>query len=254
MIATLPMYDRPQTRPALSRFWALVRDGLRARGISAPDTLDHDAHFMQAWGRDDLVLSQICNLPYRVKYRDRLTVIGAANYGVEGVPEGYYRSVWVVRQDDPAQKVEDCAGYRFAFNDALSQSGWGSPEADAKARGLSLTPHLETGAHAISMAAVSDGGADLAAIDAVTFELARRWDPVVRNLRVIGHTFPTPRMTFVTAKDRDPAPYFEALSAAIAGLSPEDQQCLCLQSILRLPEEAYALPMVPAPWPSVVEA
>lgn len=39
MIASLGMYDRPETMAANDRLWALVRDGLRARGIAAPEAL-----------------------------------------------------------------------------------------------------------------------------------------------------------------------------------------------------------------------
>lgn len=252
MIATLPMYDRPETRAGLTRLWHLIRDGLATRGIAAPPELDHGADFMQAWGRDDLVLSQICNLPYRARFKDRLTVIGAADYGVAGVPAGYYRSLWMVRDDDPAQRVEECAGYRFAFNEALSHSGWGAPVTDAKARGLTLTPHLQTGAHLASIAAVADGGADLAAVDAVTWKLFHRSDPTTRCLRVVGHTYASPGMTFVTAKGPDPAPYFDAISEAIDRISSVDKATLCLRGIVRLPEVAYALPLPPQPWTTKV--
>lgn len=252
MIATLPMYDRPDTRAALTRLWHLIRDGLNARGIDAPTELSHDAPLMEPWGRDDLVLSQICNLPYRARFKDRLTLIGAADYGVAGVPAGYYNSLWLVRKDDPARQVEDCAGYRFAFNDPLSQSGWGAPVIDAQERGLTLTPHLQTGAHLVSMAAVADGGADLAAVDAVTWELAQRSDPIPRGLRVVGQTFASPGMTFVTAKGQDPARYFAAISSAIDRLAMMDKATLSLRGIVRLPDVAYALPLPPKPWAAEV--
>lgn len=241
------MYDRPETRAAYDALWAAVRDGLRQRGLAAPDALDHEAHFMEAWGRDDLVLSQICNLPYRARYRDRVTLIGAADYGVDAVPPGYYRSVWVVRADDPATRVEDCAGYRLAFNDPMSHSGWGSAVADATERGLTLTPHLQTGAHLASIAAVASGAADLAAIDAVTWAMARRWDKPAQSLRPLGQTMGRPGQSFITARGQDPAPYFAAISDAIAAMPAEHKDATGLRGIVRLPVAAYDLPLPPEP-------
>ncbi|WP_246082533.1 hypothetical protein [Rubellimicrobium rubrum] len=63
MIAALPMYDRPDNWAAHDALWSLIRDGLRSRGNAAPDALDHGTDPMDEWGRPDLVLGQICNLP-----------------------------------------------------------------------------------------------------------------------------------------------------------------------------------------------
>lgn len=247
MIATLPMYDWPQSRPAYDALWVLIRDGLRARGLTAPDSLDHAAHFMEAWGRDDLVLSHICNLPLRARYTGRVTVIGTSDYALPDTPPGHYHSVWLVRAEDPAAGPEDCASYRYAFNDALSQSGWGAPLADARARGLTLCPHLETGAHRASLAAVAAGEADLACIDAVTWSMVERWEPVAPALRPIGRTASSPGMTFITGKDRDPAPMFDAVAEAIAALPAGHRAATGLRGIVRLPEADYAIPLPDAP-------
>jgi hypothetical protein len=49
MIAALPMYDRPENRSAHDALWALIRDGLRARGIEAPDELDRQTPYDEGW-------------------------------------------------------------------------------------------------------------------------------------------------------------------------------------------------------------
>ena len=51
MIAALPMYDRPENAWAHDALWARVRDGLRARGLAAPDALDRLTPHDETWGR-----------------------------------------------------------------------------------------------------------------------------------------------------------------------------------------------------------
>ena len=46
MIAALGMYDRPELRASTDLYWSLIRDGLRKRGIDAPDALTRDE---RAW-------------------------------------------------------------------------------------------------------------------------------------------------------------------------------------------------------------
>jgi ABC-type phosphate/phosphonate transport system substrate-binding protein len=243
MLASLPMYDRPENAAAHDAFWALVRDRLRARGIAAPDALDRATHHMDGWARPDLVLGQICNLPYRAQFRDRVTVIGAADYGLPDTPPGHYHSVFVVRADDPARSPQECAGYAMAFNEGLSQSGWGAPSDWAAAHGLTLHPRLHTGGHVASLQAVATGQADLAAIDAISFRNFLRWVPAARAVRVIGRTHSSPGMTFITAPGRDPAPFRAAIAGAITALDDAARDLMGLRAIVTLPPADYDIPL-----------
>jgi ABC-type phosphate/phosphonate transport system substrate-binding protein len=247
MYAALPMYDRPENAAAHDALWALIRDGLRAHGLSAPEALDRATHHMEGWARPDLVLGQICNLPLRAGFRDRVTAIAASDYGLPDTPPGHYHSVFVVRADDPARAPQDCAGYRFAYNEALSQSGWGAPSDWAHANGLRLVPALRTGAHVLSLRAVATGQADLAAIDAVTFRNLIRWDPLAVAVRVIGRTHSSPGMTFITAPGADPTPFRSAIADAILRLDPATRDTLGLQGIVTLSPADYDIPLPDAP-------
>ncbi|MCC5973896.1 MAG: PhnD/SsuA/transferrin family substrate-binding protein [Rubellimicrobium sp.] len=247
MFASLPMYDRPENAAAHDALWILIRDGLRARGLAAPEALDRTVGHMEGWARSDLVLGQICNLPFRARFRGRVTLIGASDYGLPGAGPGEYYSLFIVRSDDPARTLEDCATHRFAYNEGLSNSGWGAPVGTAATLGLRLNPALQTGAHVQSLRAVAEGRADLAAIDAVTFRNCQRWEPATRAVRVIGRSLASPGQSFITRAGQDPLPYRAAIADAIAALPPDHRDCLGLKRIVALPEAAYALPLPPEP-------
>jgi ABC-type phosphate/phosphonate transport system substrate-binding protein len=240
VIAALPMYDRPENAGAHDALWAGVREGLRRRGLAAPDALDRAVNHVEGWGRPDLLLGQICNLPWRARFRDRVAILGAATYDA-GEGPGLYHSVIVARADDPAP------GPRFALNDPLSNSGWDMPQEWARAAGVTLRPVLVTGSHAESLRAVVDGRADLAGIDAVTFRNMLRWDEAAALVRVLARTGSTPGMSFVTARGNDPAPIRAALAEALAELKPEAAEVLGLRGLAVLPPSAYERPLPPAP-------
>ena len=244
MIASLPMYARASNRDAHDAFWVLVRNGLRDRGIAAPDTLDHDINHMDSWAHTDLVLGQICNLPYRVVFRDRVTLIGAAHYGLPDCAPGYYYSHIVVRADETRT---DLRGLRFACNELLSHSGYGAAHIWAAARGFRFSAPLVLGSHHAVIAAIADGYADIAAIDAQTWWMEAQENPQVPRLRIIGQTPASAGQSFMTRGGQDPAPYFAAIHDAITALSPADRQSLNLRGIIRLPQSAYDQPLPPKP-------
>jgi ABC-type phosphate/phosphonate transport system substrate-binding protein len=250
MIASLGMYDLPPLQAANDRFWALIRDGLRARGIAAPEALTRGATaYWDAWEAPDLVFSQTCGLPYRTRLHGRVTLAGSPDYGLEGCPPGHYRSLYVVRRDDPRGRLEAFDGAVLAFNEEHSQSGWGAPCNDARARGMAFTTGPRTGAHRASAQAVVSGAADIAALDAATFaHLSRHVPDEVAGLKVIGATPPSPATPYIAGAGIDGAAVFAALQAAVAALAPADRDLLRLRGVVRLPPEDYlAVPDPPAP-------
>jgi ABC-type phosphate/phosphonate transport system substrate-binding protein len=249
MIASLGMYDFGPTQAANDRLWALIREGLRARGSSAPDTLTRgEAAYWDAWTSPDLILSQTCGYPFRARLQGRVTYVGTPDYGVEGAFPGFYRSVFVARADDPRRTLAAFDGAGFAYNEALSQSGWAAPQVHAAGVGLKLPPVLQTGGHRLSAKAVAEGRADIASLDAVTHALMQGVDPVAKRLRVVDVTAPTPGLPLITALDRDPEPIFEAVAEAIAALTPNDRATLRLKGLVRIPIAKYlSVPNPPPP-------
>lgn len=243
------MYDRPETAAANDRFWAGLRDGLRAQGMDAPDALTRgEAAFWPAWTAPDLVFSQTCGYPFRARLQGQVTLIGAPDYGLPGCAPGYYNSVFVVRADDPRRDLADFASARFAFNDPMSQSGWAAPQNHAAALGFGFGHPVETGGHRNSARAVAEGAADIAAMDALTFALCQRHDPWMASLREIGRTEPTPALPLITGLGRNGAACFDALTQAIAGLTAQDRATLSLRGVVRIAAAEYlAVPNPPAP-------
>ena len=242
MIAALPMYDREETRAATDRLWAAVARRLRAGGTDAPEALTRGADVWQVWRAPDLVLAQTCGLPYRARLKDDVALVATPDYALPGCPPGHYCSVVVARpRAVPERPV-------LAYNEGLSQSGWAAALDWAGEQGLRFGGLLRTGAHAASIAAVAEGRADLAAIDAQTWRLARRHGAVPEGLREIARTDPVPGLPLIAAAGRDPARLAEAVRAAIAALAPPDREALALAGLVRIPPEAYlALPIPPSP-------
>ncbi|RYI30761.1 MAG: hypothetical protein EON48_05270 [Acetobacteraceae bacterium] len=243
------MYDFGAAQAANDRLWSLIRDGLRGRDVEAPEALTRREHaYWDAWQSPDLLLSQTCGYPFRARLHGTVTYVGTPDYGVEGCAPGYYRSVFIARADDPRRDVMEFGGAPFAYNEALSQSGWAAPQTHAAKLGLRLPPVAQTGAHRLSAEAVAEGRADIAALDAVTFALMQDFSPIVGKLKVVGMTDPTPGLPCITAKDRDPQPIFDAVGEAIAALSAEDRAILRLKGLVRIAEADYlAVPNPPSP-------
>lgn len=248
MIASLGMYDRAETAGANDRLWAALRDGLRARGLAAPETLTRGAGaYWQAWQDPALVFSQTCGFPFRAKLHDKVTLIGSPDYGLKGCPPGFYCSVFVARKDDP-RRLPEFQGARFAYNEALSQSGWAAAQNHAAAMGFHFAPLVETGSHRASALAVAEGRADLACLDALTWRMLQRWEPAVAGLREVATTAPTPALPYIAAKGADGEATFAALVEAVAALSPDDRDILSLKGVTRIAVERYlAVPTPPTP-------
>lgn len=237
MIAALPMYDRPSTAAAHDRLWRGIRGELAGAGIDAPLLLSRDMTPMESWGHPDLLLGQICNLPYRRYFRDRLERLGATDLGRPDLAPGTYVSLLVARV---GTRDIATAARRFALNDRDSHSGWGAAVDWARTQGMRLTPILVTGAHAASATAVQDGAADLGAIDINSFRILQA-EGACEGLTIVGQTAPSPGMTFVTARRFTAhAPAIgAALTAAIDALDPADRDTIGLAGLHRFADSAY---------------
>ncbi len=198
-MASLPMYDFPELRTHTDALWGALRDGLRSRGIDAPDELSRDLPPLhEHWVDPSLLLSQTCGYPAVTVLDGRVEILGS--WATEAdLPDrrGWYRTVVLARGDDTrADDLRSFArsGLQLAANGPDSLSGWVSLGSYLDSHpGLAddllihEVPVLVTGSHVASMTALQDGSADVASIDAWSFALLSRVRPaLVQGLRIIG--------------------------------------------------------------------
>lgn len=246
VIATLPMYARPELTEAHARYWGLIRAELERVGIASPLELSLDVDEQAAWRDPELLLAQTCGLPYRDGLHGAVALVGTPDFGLDGCLPGYGRSAFVVRGDDERTTVSDFADAVFAYNQAHSESGYASAYRHVRDLGFWFERRIGSGAHRSSARALADGTADIALIDAVTWRTIQRHEPHAASLRVIDWTTPTPWLPYITRADGPADALFDAVSAAIAALAPDDQQALSLFGFVRIPASEYlAVPNPP---------
>lgn len=233
MIASLPMYDRPELRCETDALWSAIRDAIRARGVDAPEALDRQRDTNNVWTDPTLVFSQTCGMPWRLRLSAQTKLVGTPDYGIEGCPAGYYCSAIVVRRDDPRETRTEFTESTCAYNAKDSQSGFAAWE------GAEFPQWLQSGAHVESIKAVADGRADIAAIDAVSWRLAQRYDAEAATLRVLERTRATPGLPFITSKSRDAGLIAEAVTEGIENLAPSALETLGLTGLVQIPAADY---------------
>ncbi len=243
MTAMLGMYDMPAVRPANDRFWGLIRAELN----DGPAQLTRNCDMWKVWMSPELIFAQTCGMPYRTKLHNHVQLVGTPDYGLPGCLPGYYRSVIVARSEDKRDLQELAQGV-FAYNEALSQSGWAAPITHLSQMSLVPAKLLETGGHALSAEAVADGTADFASLDALTWLLLEEHTDLGDRLREVAATSPTPALPFITALGRDACRIADAVQSAIVELSQEDRQTLHIRGLIPIDADQYlAVPTPPTP-------
>ena len=248
--ASLPMYDWPEVREATDSYWQSIRRQLVSRGIDAPEQLERVTDPEALWNAPALLLSQTCGYPYANMLADKVTLIGTPAHAVTGATPGKYFSVLVARRNRTPQHLGDLGEMRFAYNMAHSQSGFAAPVRLLASGGhISSAQPLETGAHRASIIAVATGEADWAAIDAVAWELAKRYEPAADDLAVFATTPETPALPLITgAVNAGRAGIIaDAVEAAIRELEQDVRDALLVTGLVRFKPEDYAPLAAPLP-------
>lgn len=239
-VAGLPMYDWPEVRESTDALWCSLRDSLRTAGIPAPENLSRDPDVAGLWLAPELVLAQTCGLPYATRLRDQVVLLGTPDYAVPGCAAGWYRSAVVVRVDEPQRDLAARAHRRWVYNDAHSQSGYQAMlyYAEQVAPGTAGTwQTLVSGSHRESLCMLAAEQADVAAIDYVSWRLAREHLPAASQLRVLDLTPPTPGLPLIAAAGRN------GLAVANQTRDADDRQEFALRQVQAAIETAIdALP------------
>lgn len=235
MVASLPMYDLPEVRDATDAFWhAIAREaGLKGELLRVED-------YHGVWRRPDLAFSQTCGYPLTHEFRETLKLIATPHYSGDGNEGPNYRSIVFARELLPLDAFE---GKRAAFNNPDSMSGMLALKlvfAPFAEKGRFFSSAIETGGHYKSLEAVSEGGADICAIDTVCVELFRRHRPrIFDGLVEVARSPSVPALPFVTVS-ADPGRLRAALNNVFAdpGMAAV-RKTLLLEGISVLSMEDY---------------
>lgn len=238
----LGMYDMSALQPVNDRYWNLIRENLG----EGPDRLTRDRDFWEIWKDPGLIFAQTCGMPFRTRLYGQVQLVGTPDYGLPDCPPGHYYSVFVARIDD-TRGLNDLATGCFAYNEALSQSGWAAPMTHMTNLGLTPAELRETGGHARSARAVADGSADFAALDALTWVMLKEHSDLSDHLREVEVTEPSPTLPYITAMGRDTDHVARAVRRAITSLSEQDRQALHIRGLVDIPAELYLSIATPPP-------
>ena len=203
-LASLAMYISPApVKEATALLWQALGARLRSYGLDAPEALDQEIGYAQAWTQPGLLLGQTCGYPYIKHLRGKVQLVATPVYGLPGCDGPLKCSFIIVNANSPVETIDQLRGARAAINEPGSNSGYNlfrafvAPHAVG---GRFFSDVIETGGHRASIAAVSSGEADVAAIDCVTFGNTLRFDPAgVAGVRILAETAKGPGLPFITA-------------------------------------------------------
>jgi ABC-type phosphate/phosphonate transport system substrate-binding protein len=196
LIANARMYS---VSVAAAESWHELLSRVARRARQPVEVIDHapPAPLAELWARTDKAAVFMCGLPYsRSEPRPYLLaapVPSPAQFGGQPV----YWSEFVVRSDSEYRSLADTFGRRIAFTSIESQSGFAAPLAYLSQQGGRRPLFLEVIAPQITpqgaVAAVAEGRAEVAPIDAYSLQLMRRYAPeLAAQVRVVARTASRP--------------------------------------------------------------
>ncbi|MCR9122221.1 MAG: PhnD/SsuA/transferrin family substrate-binding protein [Phyllobacteriaceae bacterium] len=228
MLACLPMYDWPERRAEIDALWARLRDALRDEGFEAPDALTRTDDPEEAWLSPDLLLGETCSYPLETVLRGRVRYVATPVHDAPGCGAGTYRSAIIAPgagegmppPGGPRSVLQSGSIGTLAANAPDSMSGFVALERDLAQAGRAVPGHvLWTGSHRASIRAVAEGKADCAAIDCVTWQIAKEHEPAAQQVHVIGWTAERPGLPLITNVNMDDTD-IERLRRAVAAVMP----------------------------------
>jgi ABC-type phosphate/phosphonate transport system substrate-binding protein len=248
-IASLPMYDLPEVRPALDALWAaMARELRRAGSAEVPERLTYDVPGSALWPAPDLLFSQCCGADLMGAQAGRLQPLATPRYRAEGCAGGRYASLLVVAERADITVVEDLRGKVAAINHPHSHSGMNALRAlvaPLSRAGRFFAEVVESGSHLASLALVQGRAADVAAVDCVTHGLLARHRPAaLAGTRPLCRTAGAPAPPFVTRSNARPELVRQLRTALEDAMADPElagaRADLLLEGIELLPTSAYA--------------
>ncbi len=218
-IASLPMYDLPEARPAIDALWRGIAGHMARAGVAdVPEALIHDQPIKATWGHPDLFFSQACGYDVKHSFANTLRLLVTPCHDAFGCDGPTYSSLLVVPEASTAREIGDLRGCVCVINGRESHSGMSALRATVaplSRNGCFFTEVKESGAHIESLAALRRGDADIAAVDCITFALVGRYrSAALDGVRVLGRTANAVSPPYVTRADT-PDDVAERMRAAL---------------------------------------
>ena len=186
----LDMYLAPPSKTAFARLET------RLRTILTDADIDLTADFATGFA-----VGQICGITFANAPSGQLRYLATFVADAPTVPAGHYNSILVTPRENGLSTPADFdpARHKAVINETSSFSGNLTFAAHMAAEyNTGLGTPLASGAHLKSIGMVARGKADLAAIDRISFALARHTAPEdVAGVTVIGETASHPGVPFV---------------------------------------------------------
>jgi ABC-type phosphate/phosphonate transport system substrate-binding protein len=207
-IANARMYS---VSAAAGEAWRALFSQLARRARLPIQVIDHPAPapLSELWARSDRGAVFMCGLPFsRAEPRPQL-IAAPVPLAVEFRGQPLYWSEFVVRADSAHHALSDTFGGRIAFTTPESQSGFAAPLQHLSAAGDGGALFREVIAPQITpqgaLTAVAEDRADIAAIDAYSLQLLRRFAPeLAARIRVVARTEPRPIPPLVASRAFEP--------------------------------------------------
>lgn len=201
------MYDWPERRHETDALWSRLARALADHGFDAPAALTRSGNLQQMWLASDLLLGETCSYPLESALAGRVRYVATPIHDAPGCGQGTYRSVLIAHGsgDDatppvgPDPALPSDLPERFVANAPDSMSGYVALSRDLEQWQRPMRdPIAWTGSHRVSIQAVAHGQADFAAIDCVTWQIARQFEPAANQVHVIGWTAARPGLPLIT--------------------------------------------------------
>ncbi|MEP4770810.1 MAG: PhnD/SsuA/transferrin family substrate-binding protein [Roseibium sp.] len=228
----LPMYDWPEVRTETRELEAFLTETLCSELQIAPSRLKawpDDLPVHDIWTDPGLLVAQTCGYPLTHSLSGKVALVGAPHYKAVGCEGADYCSHLLVAQRSGHQRLSDLRGTTAVFNNPDSQSGMNAlrhsiaPLANGE---VFFSKVIESRGHLASMQAVADGIAEVAAIDAVCWQLALQEKPeMAGRLRSIGMSAKVPNLPFISSRHHDEET-LQKINSAVANVlsDPETEK------------------------------
>ncbi|MCZ6711169.1 MAG: PhnD/SsuA/transferrin family substrate-binding protein [Gammaproteobacteria bacterium] len=203
MLAALPWYDYPSTRECLDEVWRETRLLLGTTGIEQlPGALNHADAYDEFFADPRLILSQCCSLDLFQAHTRNVVAFAAPVITAIDVSPGNYFSYIVARPS------ADLLAPRVIINNRFSYSGHAAIRIWLQKQEVSDYTIAESGSHAQSLEALREQRADIAAIDALSWQHLDK-----KGLKILDASDPAPAPPFIMGRQSTvPA---EALTQAL---------------------------------------